>query len=140
MGRPVISCFRTLDFSIGLATKIFNFNPPPLLNFLCLIFTGGMSPVFTIYTICPIYQIYPIYPISIQYIQYILTRLIYFKRLPTSCKGVRCGRIFVFVAGGIPIYFKRFPTSWVDLLYPSNLYWFVVVECQTLWRKLIKQH
>ena len=33
--------------------------------------------------------------ICIQYIQYILTTLIYFKRLPTSCKG---GRIVVFVS------------------------------------------
>ena len=58
----------------------------------------------------------------IQYIQFILTTLIYFKHLPTSCKGVRiivCVRVFLV---GIPIYFKRLPTSWSHLLYPSDLY------------------
>ena len=60
------------------------------------------------------HTIYPIHPI-------VVTNLIYFGRLPTSCMGVRCVRIFV-VAGGIPIYIKCRPTSWVDVLYPRDLY------------------
>ena len=65
IGCPVISCFRQhLDFSVGFATKILNFNlPPPFCVFsVSLIhFTGGVFLAYTIYiNLCNI----PIYPIS----------------------------------------------------------------------------
>ena len=102
----------------------------PILRFLCLVDSFYRRHVSYVY------NVHNMYPMQyIEYIQYILTTLIYFKHLPTSCKG---GRIIVFVRffwGGIPIYFKRLPTSWSHLLYPSDLYLFcmyVIICCYVL--------
>ena len=45
--------------------------------------------------------------------------LIYFKRLPTSCRGAE---LTFFMLTKILIYFSRLPTSCAHLLYPSDGY------------------
>ena len=89
------------------------------------IFLFSLSNKFILQEVCFLCILYiHIYTRCIQYIQYsqyILTTPIYFKRLPTSCKGVQIIGFVRFFFGGIPIYFKRLPTSWSHLLYPSDL-------------------
>ena len=49
--------------------------------------------------------------------------LIYFKRLPTSCRGAE---LTFFMLTKILIYFSRLPTSCAHLLYPSDGYFTVL--------------
>ena len=60
----------------------------------------------------PLYLIYPIYPNNPN----LLEASSYFMQGGSD----NCFCSFFF-CGGIPIYFKRLPTSWSHLLYPSDV-------------------
>ena len=75
------TCFRqNLDFSIGFATEISIFTlPPPLLCFLCLIYSFYRKHVSCVCNISNISNIY---------IQYILSTLIFFGGCFPICLGI----------------------------------------------------